>query len=94
MFAPTASADSVTDAIARLQVPVTELGKPLAAPLNNKLTDASAAYQAGDTAGACSDLKSFINQLAGQAGKKNLSLQTAQSLIAETIFVEGLLGGC
>jgi uncharacterized delta-60 repeat protein len=59
--------------------------------LNSKLQSALAAFNAGDIATACGDLKAFLNQVDAQDGKK-LSASQAAALRAEADRIRAVIG--
>ena len=82
-----------TDQISDLKVLVTSLrtpGRDNHQPA--KLNDALSAANGGDTASACTALSDVISQVRAQAGKKKLSAQDAQDLIAEAQRIQAVLG--
>ena len=60
--------------------------------LQAKLNDALSAANGGDTASACTALNDFISQVRAQAGKKKISAQDAEELIAEAQRIQEVLG--
>ena len=46
----------------------------------------------GDTASACTALNDFISQVRAQQGKKKISAQDAEELIAEAQRIQAVLG--
>jgi len=68
-----------------------QLASGTANSLNAKLNAVLVALQAGDTAGACISLRSFINEVAAQRGKK-ISAADADNLIAEATAIMTQLG--
>jgi len=59
--------------------------------LDAKLEAALAAWQAGDTAGACTALSDFLNEVRAQTGKK-LTAAQAQQLSAAANDIRALIG--
>jgi len=76
-----------------LQATVDGFGLPdgTVTALNAKLRNALAAISAGDTAGACSALKDFINQVNALTGKK-LTAAQASTLITAAESIRAQLG--
>jgi WD40-like Beta Propeller Repeat/HYR domain len=83
-----------TDQISDLKVLVTSLALPAGTTtsLQAKLNEALSAANGGDTASACTALNDFISQVRAHAGKKKLSAQDAQDLIAEAQRIQAVLG--
>jgi CSLREA domain-containing protein len=68
------------------------LQKGVSTSLQTKLSSVQAAITAGDTAGACSSLTAFINEVNAQAGKKKISSADAANLIALATALKTSLG--
>jgi hypothetical protein len=86
---------TVSDQISDLKELVTSLpGLPAGTntSLQAKLNDALSAANGGDTASACTALNDFISQVRAQAGKKKISAQDAEELIAEAQRIQEVLG--
>jgi hypothetical protein len=77
----------VSNAITALTLP-----KGVSTSLQTKLSSVQAAITAGDTAGACSSLTAFINEVNAQAGKKKISSADAANLIALATALKTSLG--
>jgi hypothetical protein len=96
LFPTTVSATSATVLIKGADAQLTDLSAAVAGvgpgkSLANKLSDAQAALSAGDVAGTCSILGSFVSEVNAQTGKK-ISPATAASLIADATRIETVLG--
>jgi hypothetical protein len=76
----------LNEALAGLNLP-----DGLGTALGVKLRDATTALRAGDTAGACTALQSFVNQVSAQSGKK-LTTQQAIALTAAANAIRQQLG--
>ncbi|MFC4948670.1 hypothetical protein [Pseudonocardia sp. GCM10023141] len=59
--------------------------------LSSKIASARSSLAAGDTAGTCSSLTGFINEVKAQSGKK-IPTATANQLIADASRIRGLIG--
>jgi hypothetical protein len=83
-----------SDQISDLEELVTSLALPAGIDnsLQVKLNDALTAANGGDTASACTALKDFISQVRAQQGKKKISAQDGEQLIAEAQRIQAVLG--
>lgn len=83
-----------TDQISDIKELVTSLALPagIDTSLQVKLNDALSAANGADTASACTALKDFISQVRAQQGKKKISVQDADELIAEAVRIQAVLG--
>jgi len=88
--APTVTEDQIDDLIALIGS--FNLPPGTANSLTTKLQSALAAIDAGDTATACSYLRSFTNECAAQSGKK-LTTDQATQLINAANLIKTSLGG-
>ena len=92
-FTTQATTPQVIQAIDDLRERVASYGLPrgTARSLDAKLEAALAAWQAGDTSGACSALSDFLNEVGAQAGKKLTEAQ-AQQLTAAANNIRARIG--
>ena len=83
-----------TEQVTDLQDDLADLNLPAGTntALEAKLNDALTAANGGDTASACTALNDFISQVRAQAGKKKISAQNAEELIADAQRIQAVLG--
>jgi hypothetical protein len=84
---PEAQVNDLHDLLAGMGLP-----DGVANSLVTKLLAVLAAIEEGDAAGACSDLRAFVNEVTAQSGKKLTAEQAAELLAAANALREDL--GC
>jgi hypothetical protein len=91
----TVTVKGATDQISDIKELVTSLpGLPAGTntSLQAKLNAALSAANGGDTVSACTALNDFISQVRAQQGKKKISVQDAEELIADAQRIQEVLG--